>query len=106
MSGKLYEELAKHSGEKSDLLEARDIYGRIIKRYPSSRYQNKAALRLRNLSAAKKKQTQKQTVPKKYVNTSTQSAADKYNEGESCHRNLQQDSSKLKYRHILRQLPC
>jgi N-acetylmuramoyl-L-alanine amidase len=66
MSGKLYEELAKRSGKKSDLLEARDIYGRIIKRYPSSRYQNKAALQLRNLSTTKKKQKQKQPVPKNF----------------------------------------
>jgi N-acetylmuramoyl-L-alanine amidase len=100
MSGKLYQELAKHSGKKSDLLEARDIYGRIIKRYPNSRYQNKAALQLRHLSTTKNKQKQKQkTVPPKHVKTTTQSAAEKYKTGESCYRNLQQDSSKLKYRH-------
>ena len=50
------------------------------------------------------KEKQKQPVPKKYVKTSTQSAADKYNEGESCYRNLKQDSSKLKYRHNW--MPC
>ena len=46
-SGKLYQELAKHSGKQSDLQEARDIYGRIIKRYPSSRYRNKSKATLR-----------------------------------------------------------
>ena len=97
MSGKLYQELAKHSGNKSDLVEARDIYERIIKRYPSSRYQNKAALQLRNLSATKKRQ--KQSVPEKYEKTSTRSAADKYREAEACYRKLQKNSSKLKYRH-------
>jgi N-acetylmuramoyl-L-alanine amidase len=100
MSGKLYQELAKHSGKKSDLLEARDIYERIIKRYPSSRYQNKAALELRQLSTTRKKQP----APKKYVITSTQSAADEYHEAETCYRNLQQDPSKLKYRHNW--MPC
>ena len=102
MSGNLYQELAKRSGKKSDWLEARDIYERIIKRYPSSRYQNKAALQLRNLSTAKKKP--KRPAPQKHVKTATRSAADKYDEAESCYRKLQRDSSKLKYRHNW--MPC
>ena len=95
MSGQLYEELFRRSGKKSDLLEARDIYERIIKRYPSSRYQNKAALKLRQLSANKKKQP----APNKFVKTTSQSAAAKFHQAESCHSDLQQNSSKLKYRH-------
>ena len=74
MSGKLYRELARHSGKRSDLQEARDIYERIIKRYPSSRYQNKAALALRNLSAART--AQKKPVQTKSAESARQSAAD------------------------------
>ncbi len=96
MSGKLYRELAKHSGKKSDLQEARDIYERIIKRYPTSRYQNKAALELRRLSATKT--AKKKPVQTKSAKISGRSAAVKYREAESCYRNLKQDSSKMKYR--------
>jgi len=84
MSGKLYQELARHSGRRSDLQEARDIYERIIKRFPSSRYQNKAALALRNFSDGKR-------APKK-------SAADKYHAAESCYGKLKRDSRKMKDR--------
>jgi N-acetylmuramoyl-L-alanine amidase len=96
MSGKLFRELAKHSGSRSDLQEARDIYQRIIKRYPGSRYRNKAALALRNLSAAKT--AQKKPVQTKSAKSSRQSAADKYRAAESCYDNLKQDSPKMKYR--------
>ena len=43
MSGKLYKELAKRSWKASDQQEARDIFERIIKRYPNSKYRSKAA---------------------------------------------------------------
>jgi len=96
MSGKLYRELAKYSGKRSDLQEARDIYERIIKRYPSSRYQNKAALALRNLYATKTAQTKPaQTISAK---SSKQSAAEKYNAAESCYGKLKLDSRKMEYR--------
>ncbi len=96
MSGKLYRELARHSGKKSDLQEARDIYERIIKRYPSSRYQNKAALALRNFSAART--AQKKPVQTKSAESARQSAADEYHAAESCYGSLKQDSRKRKYR--------
>jgi N-acetylmuramoyl-L-alanine amidase len=96
MSGILYQELAKHSGKKSDLQEARDIYERIIKRYPASRYQNKAALALRNLSATKT--AQKKPTPTESAESAEHSAADKYREAESCYENLKQNSHKMKYR--------
>ena len=50
-SGLLYQELAEHSGRGSDLQESHDIYQRIIKRYPSSRYRSKAALQLDAMAA-------------------------------------------------------
>jgi N-acetylmuramoyl-L-alanine amidase len=96
MSGKLYRELAKYSGKRSDLQEARDIYERIIKRYPSSRYQNKAALALRNLSASKTAQIK--PAQTKSTKSSNQSAADEYRAAESCYGKLKQDSRKMEYR--------
>jgi N-acetylmuramoyl-L-alanine amidase len=95
-SGKLYQELAKHSGKQSDLQEARDIYGRIIKRYPSSRYRNKAALALRGSAGAKAAgKGPGQSQPAK---TSASSAAANYQKAESCYSDLQQNTSKMKYR--------
>jgi N-acetylmuramoyl-L-alanine amidase len=96
MSGKLYQELANYSGKKSDLLEARDIYERIIKRYPSSRYQNKAALALRNLSATKT--AKKKPASTKSAQSSNPSASDIYRAAESCYGNLKQNSRKMKLR--------
>ncbi|CAB1072349.1 N-acetylmuramoyl-L-alanine amidase (EC [Olavius algarvensis Delta 1 endosymbiont] len=96
MSGNLYRELAKYSGRRADLQEARDIYERIIKRYPSSRYQNKAALALRNLSASRARQ--KQPDPAKSAKSGGQSAADTYRAAEACYGNLSQDSRKRKQR--------
>jgi N-acetylmuramoyl-L-alanine amidase len=96
MSGKLYQELAKYSGKRLDLQEARDIYERIIKRYPSSRYQNKAALALRNFSAAKT--AKKKPAPTKSAKSPRQSAEDKYHAAESCYGKLKQNSRKMKYR--------
>lgn len=96
MSGQLYQKLAKYSGLKSDLQAARDIYQRIIKRYPSSRYQNKAALALRNLSATRT--GQKNSAPTQSAKSSRLSAADQYHAAESCYGNLKLDSPKRKSR--------
>jgi len=98
MSGNLYRELARYSGRKSDLQEARDIYERIIKRYPSSRYQNKAALALRNLSAAETAQGKTAATKSAKSSRSRQAAADKYRAAESCYGELKQDSRKMKFR--------
>jgi len=46
MSGELYLELYKHSFKASDKKEALDIYERVVKNYPKSRYKEKAADRL------------------------------------------------------------
>jgi N-acetylmuramoyl-L-alanine amidase len=95
MSGKLYQGLGKYSGKKSDLQEARDIYERIIKRYPGSSYQNKAALALRNLSAAP---ARKKPASGKSAESSRQSAADTYRAAEACYGKLIQDSRQMKSR--------
>jgi N-acetylmuramoyl-L-alanine amidase len=65
-SGRLYQGLYKHSGHKADEREALDIYKRIIKKFPKSKYREKAAIAIRSIpvthtqkgksSPAKKKQ--------------------------------------------------
>jgi N-acetylmuramoyl-L-alanine amidase len=63
MSGVLYHELFKMSGLPSDQREATDTFQRIIKRYPSSRYKQKAREHLdkvvpeKKYDASPKKQT-------------------------------------------------
>ncbi len=54
MAGKLYTELYKRSYKKSDKKEAIDIYERIIKRFPKSRYKNRAKKALNTLVNKKK----------------------------------------------------
>ena len=51
-SAKLYQELAKRSGKKSDYREARDIFERIVRRFPGSRYRGKAAAEIKKLSSS------------------------------------------------------
>ena len=96
MSGRIYQELAQHSGRKSDLQEARDIYERIIKRYPNSRYQNKAALKLRGLSTSKVAKTKPSL---KATTESSASQADaQYLKADTCYNQLKQNPGKMKYR--------
>ncbi len=96
MSGNLYRELAKYSGSRSDLQEARDIYERIIKRYPASRYQNKAALALRDLSETGT--ARNKPPPTESAKSVAHSAADKYHAAETCYDDLKQNSAKRKKR--------
>ncbi len=53
MSGTLYRELHKHSFREADLQEAADIFQRILKRYPKSRYARKARAQLETLAEPK-----------------------------------------------------
>ncbi|MBU4462421.1 MAG: N-acetylmuramoyl-L-alanine amidase [Proteobacteria bacterium] len=50
MSGKLYQELYKRSYKKLDKKEALDLFERIVKRFPKSRYKYKAGMAIRALS--------------------------------------------------------
>ncbi len=96
MSGKLYSELSKRSWKVSDYQEAHDIFERIIKRYPQSKYRAKAAAEIRTLSQsqlAKQKTSPTEAPPK-----STKTAADRYLEAESCYSSLKQSSHKMAYR--------
>jgi N-acetylmuramoyl-L-alanine amidase len=96
MSGKLYQELSQYSGSKSDLQEARDIYERIIKRYPNSRYQNKAALKLRELS--KSNVAKQKPRPKTAVKSPAGRTDARYRKAESCYNRLTQNPARMKYR--------
>ena len=97
MSGKLYQQLAKYSQRKSDQQEARDLFERITKRFPNSRYRGKAAAEIRALSShtsSKVKSTKKNT-----VQTTKQSDEKKFQAAESCYNRLRQNPKKMKYRH-------
>ena len=53
-SGKLYQELAKRSGKKSDYQEARDNFERIVRQFPDSRYRSKAAAEIQMIDSEAK----------------------------------------------------
>ncbi len=97
MSGKLYSELAKRSWKASDQQEALDIFERIIKRFPKSKYHDKAAAEIRALS--KSGIANKKTAPSKSTPKSNPTAEEPYLNAESCYSSLKQSSRKMAYRH-------
>jgi N-acetylmuramoyl-L-alanine amidase len=97
MSGVLYKELAKRSGKASDQQEAHDIFERIVKRFPESKYRAKAAAEIRALP--KSAFANKKTVPSKTTPKPKHSAEDRYLAAESCYSNLKQSSRKMALRH-------
>jgi N-acetylmuramoyl-L-alanine amidase len=96
MSGKLYGKLAKYSGKKSDRQEALDIYQRIIKRFPDSRYRQKAAAEIQAFSPVGVSKTAR--TPHKTVKASAPSDEDAYHKAEACYNSLRQSVAKIKYR--------
>ena len=97
MSGKLYTELAKRSWKASDQQEAHDIFERIIKRFPGSKYRAKAAAEIRSLS--KSPIAQKKTGPSRNTPKPRQSAEDRYLAADACYSNLKQSARKMALRH-------
>jgi N-acetylmuramoyl-L-alanine amidase len=97
MSGKLYTELAKRSWKASDQQEAHDIFERIIKRFPESKYHAKAAAEIRSLS--KSPIAKKKTAPSKTTPKPKQSAEDRHLAADSCYSNLKQSARKMALRH-------
>jgi N-acetylmuramoyl-L-alanine amidase len=97
MSGILYKELAKRSGKVSDHQEAHDIFERIVKRFPKSKYRAKATAQIRTLP--KSALANQKTVPSKTTSKSKQSAEDGYLAAESCYSSLKQSSHKMGLRH-------
>lgn len=68
MSGQLYQELYKRSFKRSDRETAIDIYERIIREFPKSKYKLKANYALGRMSYKKRiKRASKREIPKKRV---------------------------------------
>ncbi len=65
MSGKLYQNLYKKSYKKSDKKEAIDLFERIIKRFPKSRYKYKAGAAIRAFSMSRGRKVASITTPNK-----------------------------------------
>ncbi len=91
-SGTLYQELARRSGKESDFQEALDIYERIVRRFPNSRYRTKAAGQIRALTASGVSKTEASP-------SSADSDEDQYQDAETCYNSLRQNSRKMGYRH-------
>jgi N-acetylmuramoyl-L-alanine amidase len=91
MSGMLFQELAHHSGKSSDQQQALDAYERIRKRFPSSRYREKAEEEIRKLTV---NGTSKKSVP-----PPADAARDEYLLAETCYNKLSQNPGKMNYRH-------
>jgi len=89
MSGKLYQELYRHSYKEADRDEAIDFFERIINRYPKSSYRQKAQ---------KSKGAFSKTKKKKPVSKSANLMRDKYNSAYACYRNVINNPKKQKYR--------
>ncbi len=97
MSGKMYQELAKFSGKKSDHNEALDIFERVVQRYPNSRYRQKAGREITILSSI----TPLKEMPPKENTSSAKGLTPKeaYIDAEGCYRDLRKNPQTMKYRH-------
>ena len=97
MSGKLYKELAKRSWKASDHQEALDIFERIIKRFPKSKYHDKAAAEIRGLSQSGI--ANQKAPPFQNPSTSKPTAKEQYLNADSCYNSLKESPRKMAYRH-------
>ncbi len=95
-SATLYRELAKRSGIKSDYQKAREIFERIVRQFPESRYRDKAAAGVQNLSSTV--MLTNNTAGAKSTRDSGDKAENEYLKAESCYNSLRQNSRKMKYR--------
>ena len=95
-SGTLYKALAKRSGKKSDYQEARDIFERIVRQFPRSRYRSKAAAEIKSLSSTGISKTI--TARKKTTRDSAATVEDDYPKAQACYNDLRQNRRKVKYR--------
>ena len=93
-SGELYQELYKRSSKASDNKAALDIFARIIKRYPKSRYRPKAAGKIRNFPQEKTPEV----VNKKVSRSKTATARSEYAKADACYGKLKRSPKKQKYR--------
>ncbi|MCJ7773552.1 MAG: hypothetical protein MUP22_10525, partial [Desulfobacterales bacterium] len=93
MSGKLYQELYNRSRKTSDKKEAIDIFERVISRYPNSKYKQKSANALKNLTGSSTiKNSEKST------SSTKTNAKSKYQNANKCYLSLKGSKAKQKYR--------
>ena len=94
-SGELYQKLYKYSLKKSDKKEAIDIYERVIKLFPKSRYKDKAENAINSFL----QEGTPKVASKKVPNSKSVQARDKYYQAEACYKKLRNNPKKRKYRH-------
>ncbi len=93
-SGELYQKLYKYSLKKSDKKETLDIYERVIKLFPKSRYKGKAENAIHSFS----QEGTPKAASKKVRNSKAVRARDKYYRAEACYKKLRNNPKKRKYR--------
>ncbi|MFH2218882.1 MAG: N-acetylmuramoyl-L-alanine amidase [Pseudomonadota bacterium] len=102
MSGQLYEELYKRSALPSDKKEARDIYERIIKRFPNSQYRKKAEKEIRGTpqKGQQASATKKERPPEQKANPDPAGMSERgqYAIAENCYDDLRKNPARQKYR--------
>jgi N-acetylmuramoyl-L-alanine amidase len=104
MSGNLYYELYKRSGQRADKEEAIDHFNRIVKRFPKSGYYDRAKKAIRTASRDSKKTKAKNQSRRKTTADKSTSAKDKFYRAEACYQALQNNPARQKYRD--KWLPC
>ncbi|MGD8666209.1 MAG: N-acetylmuramoyl-L-alanine amidase [Desulfobacterales bacterium] len=96
MSAKMYQSLARFSGNPADLAEARDLFERIVLGYPRSRYRQKATVELRRMGKPVISKKPEPVAKPGATGGATPKAA--YINAESCYRDLRNSNQKMKYR--------
>ncbi|MBW2433306.1 MAG: N-acetylmuramoyl-L-alanine amidase [Deltaproteobacteria bacterium] len=96
MSAKMYQSLARFSGQPSDLAEARDLFERIVLSYPRSRYRQKAVVELRGMGRPVISKKPEPVAKPGATGSATPKAS--YISAEACYRDLRNSSQKMKYR--------
>lgn len=98
MSAKMYQSLAKLSGNTSDLAEARDLFERIVQRYPQSRYRPKATVELRRMGRSVISKKPEPVAKPKVTAAGGATPKASYIRAEACYRDLRKGNQKMKYR--------
>lgn len=93
-AGRLYLAMARYSGLKADRQEALDLFQRIVKRFPRSRYTAKARQEMKELGAP----APRRAPPARSNGSGQISPKAAYAAGESCHQKLLQNPGRQKYR--------
>ncbi len=99
MTGSLYRQLYRRSGNPADNREAIDHFERILKRFPQSGYSDRArrAIRTASKEPAAKKTVAKRSKTKPAAKNSA-SVSDQYHRAEACYRKLLNNPKQQKYR--------